>query len=483
MTPEAIARIHNSGKRCVIAVTGGGSEAIARLLAVPGASRFLLEARVPYCTAALDEFLGARPEQYCSDRTARAIAMAAYWRATKLAGSDALDDAGQWIGLGATASLASDRPKRGRHRLHAALQTARYTACVSLTLVSGRRTRADEESLAADLLLAFLADATSSAFERAQSGPANPGASLRIHPERCEALAQFHAILATDDFLDGELVQAPAEWTRLLLGQTGRVACEPQETPESHFARDLPAKLDLPSKLKHVAIQERSAMPDNSATPDNSAMPDNSATPDDSVKHERSAATTTLTRALFPGAFHPLHAGHRAIARWAAEQLGRAVEFELSIENVDKPPLDFIEIAARAGQFAHTGRLWLTRAPTFLSKARLFPNTVFLVGADTVLRVAVARYYPDVSARDAAIDEIRRQGCRFLVFGRVANGQFQSLADLDLPPNLAALCDEVPESAFRADISSTEIRRGIANLTDPSASPDEPPTRNEPADR
>ena len=50
--------------------------AIAALLAIPGASRFLLEARVPYGTAALDEFLGARPEQYCSDRTARAMAMA-----------------------------------------------------------------------------------------------------------------------------------------------------------------------------------------------------------------------------------------------------------------------------------------------------------------------------------------------------------------------------------------------------------------------
>jgi hypothetical protein len=86
---------------------------------------------------------------------------------------------------------------------------------------------------------------------------------------------------------------------------------------------------------------------------------------------------------------------------------------------------------------------------------------VFVVGADTVLRIAVAKYYPTTAARDAAIEEIQQLGCRFLVFGRVVHGHFQSLADLDLPPRLAALCEPVPEAAFRADVSSTEIRRRL----------------------
>jgi hypothetical protein len=232
--PEAIAHIHDSGKQGVIAVTGGGSAAIAALLAVPGASRFLLEARIPYCTAALDEFLGAKPEQYCSDRTARAIAMAAFWRARKLAGPADIDHASQLIGLGATASLASDRPKRGRHRLHAALQTARYTADVSLTLISGRRNRFEEETLASDLLLAFLSDATSDALDQTQSishktNPTDSPESDRflISFDACPALTRFRDCLPADEPLVGHLVHAPPDWTQLLLGKIGRVACEP----------------------------------------------------------------------------------------------------------------------------------------------------------------------------------------------------------------------------------------------------------------
>ena len=40
-------------------------------------SRSILEALVPYASAALDDFLHARPEQYCGARTARAMAMVA----------------------------------------------------------------------------------------------------------------------------------------------------------------------------------------------------------------------------------------------------------------------------------------------------------------------------------------------------------------------------------------------------------------------
>jgi hypothetical protein len=46
------------------------------------------------------------------------------------------------------------------------------------------------------------------------------------------------------------------------------------------------------------------------------------------------------------------------------------------------------------------------------------------------------------------------------VFGRVVNGGFLSVNDLNLPPALRELCDEVPESMFRADVSSTELRSG-----------------------
>ena len=79
-----IKSIHASSLRFVVVVTGGGAGAIARLLEVPGGSRTLLEARVPYSAAALNDFLQAAPESYCTTSTARAMAMAAFQRARHL---------------------------------------------------------------------------------------------------------------------------------------------------------------------------------------------------------------------------------------------------------------------------------------------------------------------------------------------------------------------------------------------------------------
>ena len=127
----------------VIAVTGGGSGAISALLAVPGASRTVLAAVVPYASQALVEWLGGRPDEFCSARTARAMAMAAFLKARTY------DPQGQTCGVACTASLASDRPKRGPHRAHLAYQTATTTCELSLELEKGRRSRSEEEGVVA----------------------------------------------------------------------------------------------------------------------------------------------------------------------------------------------------------------------------------------------------------------------------------------------------------------------------------------------
>jgi hypothetical protein len=161
---------------------------------------------------------------------------------------------------------------------------------------------------------------------------------------------------------------------------------------------------------------------------------------------------------LFPGAFNPPHWGHERMAEVAAERYGRPVTFELSIANVDKPPLDFIEIAGRLEQLAGR-RVLLTRAATFVEKARLVPGGVFIVGADTLLRIANSRYYGgDLARRDMAIAELAALDCRFLVFGRSVDGRFQSLPALNLPGGLHAMCDDVSESTFHANVSSSELR-------------------------
>ncbi len=165
---------------------------------------------------------------------------------------------------------------------------------------------------------------------------------------------------------------------------------------------------------------------------------------------------------LFPGAFNPVHQGHLRMAVIAERRLGTPLAWELSIANVDKPPLDFIAMRQRVQGMRfedHERTIVLTRAATFREKAELFSGATFVVGADTAQRLGEVRYYGgDAARRDAAIAEIAGRGCRFLVFGRQRGERFETLGDLELPAALRAICDEVSAAEFREDVSSTELR-------------------------
>ncbi|HVX15732.1 MAG TPA: hypothetical protein VHC22_31385 [Pirellulales bacterium] len=376
---DFIRRIHDAPGKLVLCATGGGSRALSALLETPGASRTLLEGSVPYSAAALIRWLSARPEQFCSEATARAMAMAAYLRAREYA-ADEPDT--PLAGIGCTASLASDRPKHGPHRIHVALQTGETTIARSLELVKGSRTREAEELVAAAMILNLVAE-----FKQlAESADLALAATERLFAARADA---------------------PPSWQRLL-GGAERLAAGTTDTTEA-TGRDLAAKV------------------------------------------------------LFPGAFHPRHDAHRTMARLATERSGRVVEHELSITNVDKPPIDFIEMERRAAQFAADERLWFTRAPTFVEKSQIFPQATFVVGADTIVRIAEAKYYGDMPARDAALEQLAAAGCRFLVFGRCQDGIHRSLRELHLPEALVRICDEIPADTFRMDVSSTALRRQAAD--------------------
>ena len=170
------------------------------------------------------------------------------------------------------------------------------------------------------------------------------------------------------------------------------------------------------------------------------------------------------SNAVFPGAFNPLHVGHRRMAEAARELLAAPPALEISILNVDKLPLDYAEIARRLRQFPPEQAVWLTRAATFEEKSRLFPGATFLVGADTLQRIGDARYYgDDPRLLGAAVERIAARGCRFLVFGRALGNTFLRLGDLDLPDALRDICREVPPERFREDVSSTAIRTSQAD--------------------
>jgi hypothetical protein len=155
-----------------------------------------------------------------------------------------------------------------------------------------------------------------------------------------------------------------------------------------------------------------------------------------------------------------MHAGHVSLARVAEELRQQPLAFEISVTNVDKPPLAGETVRHRLAQFAWKSPVELTRAPTFVEKSRLFPRTTFVIGADTAERLVAPRYYGDDQLRmHGALEEIASSGGSFLVAVRVdAAGRLRALSDIPVPGRYGDLFTEIPEQRFRLDTSSSEIR-------------------------
>ena len=164
--------------------------------------------------------------------------------------------------------------------------------------------------------------------------------------------------------------------------------------------------------------------------------------------------------ALFPGSFDPLHHGHRALAAAAEARLGQPVHYELSVANVDKPDLSDAEVARRVRQFRDTAPVWVTRAARFDAKSVLFPETTFVLGFDTAVRLIDPKYYShDPARRDAALSAMLDRGCRFVVGGRRgADGVFRVWESNAVPATFREMFTPLSERDFRADVSSTELR-------------------------
>ena len=368
----SIEAIHRSPTMAVVIASGGGARSLAWLLGTAGASRTLLDVQVPYSAAAMGALLGDSPGSAVSPAVAEEIARAAYARALALR-----PDRAPVAGIGATAAIASDRPKRGSHRCFVASWTDAAATLYGLTLVKGLRDRREEDRLVSELIVHALAAA-------------------------CGVDAELPGGLHEDERVE--------------------VTNRPHGDPVEEL---------LQGRVDSVTVRPDGAM----------------------------LAGERFTGGVLAGSFDPFHEGHRALACAAGGILESDVAFELSVFNVDKPPLTRDEVDGRVAQLAGRGTVVLTRAPTFRDKARLFPGCTFVVGWDTAVRLAEPRYYGgDEAGMARALAAIGRLGCRFLVAGRVHDGVFRSPAEVRMPDGLESLVSPIPEAAFRYDLSSTELR-------------------------
>ena len=364
--------IHAARGMMSLVIAGAGTQAIGAILGVAGASRTVLDIQVPYASSALVDYIGVEPEQYVSPDAARALAKAAYFRAV-----DLREDRTPVAGVACTATIATDRPKRGDHRCHVAVYDPTGWRTESLTFVKGLRSREEEDAVASRIVLNSIA----------RSCGIGDRLDLGLVPEESVHIDTCHV----GDPLDA-----------LTLGHVG-----------------------------HVLID----------------------------KHGVQSADTRFVGGIVSGSFNPRHRGHDELALVASRLLDAPSVFELSISNVDKPELKMAEIRRRTDQFLGEVDMVVTRAPTFYEKARLLPGCTFIIGVDTMVRLVDSKYYDGSSARMmSSLLELRSLGCSFLVAGRAGDQGFMTLDDVDVPADLADLFTSIPESAFREDVSSTQVR-------------------------
>jgi hypothetical protein len=82
---------------------------------------------------------------------------------------------------------------------------------------------------------------------------------------------------------------------------------------------------------------------------------------------------------ILSGSFNPFHRGHRNLMKSAQEFVKiEQCAFELPVMNADKPTLSQDAILDRISQFAGVWPIYVTKAPTFVEKAKLFPGATFV---------------------------------------------------------------------------------------------------------
>ena len=161
---------------------------------------------------------------------------------------------------------------------------------------------------------------------------------------------------------------------------------------------------------------------------------------------------------IFPGAFNPMHDGHIAMSELANKELSEEVFFEICIQNVDKPPLSYHQIKKTIDQFTDSKNWVLTKAGKFSDKAKLFPNSTFIIGADTLVRIFDERFYASRREMMKEFEIFNTNNNNFLVFGREYKKRFIELNDIQVPDSIKSRFRGFGENIFRKDVSSSTIR-------------------------
>ena len=373
LVSSIVAKIHSAPHRLVFEFAGSGSLALAWLHSQGGSSRTVLEATDRYASLSTIEVLGETPDRFVAANTATALANRAYQRGLRLGAGET-----PIIGIGCTATIATDYNKRGRHGCRIAVLDKSTLTQYSITFEKGSRVRLDEEKIVSKIVLNGIAKA-------------------------CGITALLSIGLRQEEKLNMATIESTDLIDKLLSGNTEIIKVRPDGTLSEH--------------------------------------------------------RTLRGCAFLSGAFNPLHVGHTQLAEAASQTLHRKVVFDLSVQNADKGQISHSEICRLLSQFQRPHEVVLTREPLFAQKALYFPDSVFVVGYDTALRILQKKYYGGDNTKVLDfLSSFRETGCRFLVAGRQWDGSYRTVHNLKVPKGFGGLFEELPEKMFRVDTSSSLIR-------------------------
>ncbi len=126
-----------------------------------------------------------------------------------------------------------------------------------------------------------------------------------------------------------------------------------------------------------------------------------------------------------PGSFNPLHAGHEAALRNCVALCDPALKpcplYELSVFNVDKPPVPLADLQHRLSHFSRQNVcVLLTKTPRFIDKARAYPGMSYVIGVDTLVRLVDPVYTGgSCDLMESALAAMVASGSEFFVLPRL----------------------------------------------------------------
>ena len=353
-----------------VIATGAGAGLQQLLWEIPGSSAYLSGASFPYDQSETEELLGFKPtDSFCSEEMAIDLASAAYMKAYKFGGKKP-------IGLGLTASVASEKVHRGDHRYHVCLITDDKSETGHDTLNKGV----------------------------GQSDRENDG--YRIDSD-CFLLLRRNI------------------------------------APDSNGANPPPTE-DATAKARARFFAHPYFLP--------------------SGQRERTIADARKGRiALMPGAYNPPHEGHHGMAEAYEKLVYAHVVYNVCATPPHKDMLSVQDLLKRAKLLRGKDVLFSQGDPFYLDKARLYPNTPMLLGADAMVRLLDPKWGMEITPM---LEEFDSLNTRFAIAGRTVNGKYTTVLDiidsltLDQRARFDHLFDEIPG---KWDVSSTEIRNKVLN--------------------